>query len=96
MWVVLVDADDALLVAGHNGQFAVRKEEIGTRYTDSLSVFRDEHELVWVLLFREKASSTVEHVWCDCTELTWNATNITLFTASPIRSRFFRVRREVT
>ena len=65
MWVVLVDADDAFLVAGHNGQFAVREEEIGTRYTDSLSVFRDEHELVWVLLFRGKKSSTVEHVWCN-------------------------------
>ncbi len=64
MRVVLVDADDALLVAGHNRQFAVR-EEVGARYTDSLSVFRDKHELVWVFLCGEKVLSTVEHVWCN-------------------------------
>jgi hypothetical protein len=90
--VVFVHTDDALFVPSDDGELSVSKEKIGIGDANAVNVLRQHRELVRLLL-RARQSATIQR---QVLKLTWNATNQTLFTASPTSNRFFSVWREVT
>jgi len=94
--IILVHPNNAFLVARDEGQLLVRKEKVGSSHADLDGILRQDDEFVWIFLFRASlvsmfpCSSRVEEA------RTWKATNQTLFTASPMISKFFNARSVVT
>jgi len=94
--IILVHPNNTFLVARDEGQLLVRKEKVGSSHADLDGILRQDDEFVWIFLFRASlvsmfpCSSRVEEA------RTWKATNQTLFTASPMISKFFNARSVVT
>lgn len=49
--IIFIHADNTVLITSHNGQFAVREEEIGICDTNLLGILSEQYQLIRVLLF---------------------------------------------
>src|SRR6266545_3484899 len=94
MGTVLIDPDYTFIITSDNAEFLVCEEEVCTHDCNSLGVLGHQHEFIWVFLYCTLPTSVMK---LDTKgRQTWKATNMTLLTASPTRSKFFRVRSDVT
>ena len=96
-WVILVHPNSTFFVARDDGQLLVSKEKVGGGYAALVRILRQDNEFVRIFLYTRPVQLAQDFLETrSCKKRTWKATNQTLFTASPIISRFFNERIVVT